>query len=51
MTIVFGVWGAAEMGSNPVIGLPMLVIGIVCLVAAVMNYSTGRRFLQSEDDR
>jgi len=51
MGIVFGVWGAAEVGARPMLGMPMLVLGVICLVAAVLNYSTGQRFLRSEDDR
>jgi hypothetical protein len=51
IAIVFGVWGAAAVGTRPMLGMPMLILGVIALVAAVLNYSTGQRFLQSEDDR
>ena len=51
LAIVLGVWGATEVSTRPVMGMPMLISGIVFLIAAVLNYSTAQRFLQSEDDR
>lgn len=44
----FGIWGAIEMGDRPMVGGVMLVLGIVFIIAALLNYSTSRKFMQSE---
>ncbi|HKE56684.1 MAG TPA: hypothetical protein VKB46_08285 [Pyrinomonadaceae bacterium] len=47
--VTFGVWGAIEIGS--MVGSVMLLISVVFIVGAILNYSTSRKFLQSTTQR
>ena len=47
----FGVWGAIEITRLPMLGSVMLLVTIVFIIAAVLNYSTSRKFLQSGTER
>src|ERR1044072_4794704 len=38
MGIVFGVWGAAEMGARRMLGMGRLALGAICGCASVRNY-------------
>jgi predicted transporter len=44
----FGIWGAIEISNRAMVGGVMLVLGIVFIIAALLNYSTSRKFMQSE---
>jgi predicted transporter len=44
----FGIWGAIETGERPMVGGVMLVLGLVFIIAALLNYSTSKKFMQSE---
>jgi hypothetical protein len=50
LAAVFGIWGVTEVPSRPLLGGPMMLGGLVFVIAAIFNYSLSKKYLESGPD-